>query len=121
MLGRCHRYKGWVVMLACVITCRRQRLHGRHGSHRSNGCHRWVDIPTITRTKVKSCALKVSPIQVMGGDVGLCNHLQALAASRATREPPVKQVSRVGGHSYHHMKQFIVSCLGDVIHTSDGW
>ena len=24
------------------MTCRRQRLHGRHGSHRSNGCHRWV-------------------------------------------------------------------------------
>ena len=40
----------------------------------------------------------------MGGEVSLCHQLQALAASRATREPPVKRVSQVGGHSYRHMK-----------------
>ena len=37
----------------------------------------------------------------MGGEVNVCNHLQAQAASRATRVPPVKRVSPVGGHSYH--------------------
>ena len=57
-------------------------------------------------------------MQVMGGDVSLCHHLQALAASRAsraTRVPPVKRVTQVGGHSYHHMNQVLVLCLGDVI------
>ena len=51
----------------------------------------------------------------MGGEVNVCNHLQALAASRATRVPPVKRVSQVGGHSYHQMNQVLVLCLGDVI------
>ena len=32
----------------------------------------------------------------MGGEVNVCNHLQAQAASRATRVPPVKRVSQVG-------------------------
>ena len=32
----------------------------------------------------------------MSGEVKVCNHLQAQAASRATREPPVKRVSQVG-------------------------
>ena len=53
----------------------------------------------------------------MGGDVNVCNHLQAQAASRAsraTRVPPVKRVSLVGGHSYHHMKQVLALCLGGV-------
>ena len=60
----------------------------------------------------------------MGGDVNVCNHLQAQAASRAsraTRVPPVKRVSLVGGHSYHHMKQVLALCLGGVMDTSDGW
>ena len=59
----------------------------------------------------------------MGGEGNVCNHLQALAASRAsraTRVPPVKRVSLVGGHSYHHMNPVLL-CLGDVIGTSDGW
>ena len=53
-------------------------------------------------------------MQVVSGDVSLCHHLQALAAPRATREPPVRQVSQVGGHYYHHMKPSLVSCLGGV-------
>ena len=57
----------------------------------------------------------------MGGEVNVCNHLQALAASRATREPPVKRVLQVGGHSYHCMNPVIVLCLGGVMDTSDGW
>ena len=57
----------------------------------------------------------------MGGEVNACNHLQAQAASRATRVPPVKRVSQVGGHSYHHMKQVLALCLGGVMDTSDGW
>ena len=60
-------------------------------------------------------------MQVMSGDVSLCHPLQALAASRATREPPVKRVSQVGRCSYHHMNQVLVLCLGDVIDTSDEW
>ena len=56
----------------------------------------------------------------MGGEVNVCNHLQALAASRATREPPVKRVSLVGGHSYHCMNPVIVLCLEGVMDTSDG-
>ena len=56
----------------------------------------------------------------MGGEVNVCNHLQALAASRATREPPVKRVSPVGRISYHHMNQGIALCLGGVMDTSDG-
>ena len=55
---------------------------------------------------------------VMGGEVNVCKHLQALAASRA---PPVKRVSPVGGHSYRHMNQVIALCLGGVMDTSDGW
>ena len=51
----------------------------------------------------------------MGGEVNACNHLQAQAASRATRVPPVKRVSLVGGHSYHQMKQVLALCLGGVI------
>ena len=50
----------------------------------------------------------------MGGEGNVCNLLQAPAASRATREPPVKRVSQVGGHSYHHMKQFSVECLEEL-------
>ena len=57
----------------------------------------------------------------MGGEVNVCNHLQALAASRATLVPPVKRVSPVGGISYRHMKQVLALCLGDVINTRDGW
>ena len=57
----------------------------------------------------------------MGCESSVCNHLQALAASRATREPPVKRVSPVGRISYHHMNQVIALCLGGVMNTSDGW
>ena len=57
----------------------------------------------------------------MGGEVNVCNHLQALAASQATREPPVKRVLPVGGHSYHCMNPVTVLCLGGVMDTSDGW
>ena len=46
---------------------------------------------------VMSYALEASWMQVMSGDVSLCHHLQAQAASRATRVPPVKRVSQVGG------------------------
>ena len=67
----------------------------------------------------------------MSGEVIICDHLQAPAASRATRgplarrvsrvtrEPLVNRVSRVGGHLFHHMNQVLVLCLGDVIDTSD--
>ena len=67
------------------------------------------------------------------GEVKVCNHSQASAASRATREPLVKlvsrvtreplvnRVSRVGGHLFRHMNQVPVLCLGDVINTSDEW
>ena len=58
-------------------------------------------------------------MHVVSGDVSLCHHLQALAASRATREPLVRRVSRVGGHSIPHINQVPVLCLGDVIDTSD--
>ena len=34
-------------------------------------------------------------MQVMSGEVIACIYLQALAASRATREPPVRRVSQV--------------------------
>ena len=45
----------------------------------------------------------------MCGEVKVCNHLQAQAASRATRVPPVKRVSQVGGQcSYHHMNPVLV-------------
>ena len=47
--------------------------------------------------------------------------LQALAAPRATREPPVRRVSQVGGHYYHRMKQDLVLCLGGVIDSSGEW
>ena len=61
-------------------------------------------------------------MQVMSGDVNVCNHLAgASGISRATRVPPVKRVSPVGGHSYHHMNQVLVLCLGDVMDTSDEW
>ena len=63
----------------------------------------------------------------------MCDHLQAPPASRATREPLVsrvtrvprvplvKRVSQVRGHSFPHMNQVPVLCLGDVIDTSDEW
>ena len=60
----------------------------------------------------------------------MCDHLQAPAASRATREPLVsrvtrvplvKRVSQVRGHFFPHMNQIPVLCLGDVIDTSDEW
>ena len=57
-------------------------------------------------------------MQAMGGDVSLCHHLQALVA---TRVPPARRVSQVGRHSFHHMIQVLVLCLGDVIDASDGW
>ena len=57
----------------------------------------------------------------MSGDAAVCNHLQALAASRATRVPPAKRVSQVGGHSYHQRNSVLGSCLGGVIRTSDVW
>ena len=60
-------------------------------------------------------------MQVMSGDVSLCHHSQALAASRATRVPPDRRVSRVRGHSFHHINQVLVLCLGDVIDASDEW
>ena len=68
-----------------------------------------------------------------GGEVIVCDHVQAPAASRATRaplvklvsrvtrEPLVNRVSRVGGHLFRHMNQVPVLCLGDIIDTSDGW
>ena len=62
-----------------------------------------------------SLALKMSSVQVMGGDVNVCNHLQAQAASRATRVPPDRRVSQVGGHSCHCRNQALVLRLGDVI------
>ena len=57
-------------------------------------------------------------MQLMSGDVSLCHHLQAPAASRGTRELLVKRVSQVGRDSCHHMNQVLVLCLGDVIDTS---
>ena len=60
-------------------------------------------------------------MQVMSGDVSLCHHSQALAASRATREPLVRQVSQVGRDSCHCMMQDLVLCLGGVIDASDEW
>ena len=57
----------------------------------------------------------------MGGEVNVCNHLQAQAASRATRVPPVKRVSQVVGCSYHHRNPVLVLRFEDVIGTSDGW
>ena len=53
-------------------------------------------------------------MQVMVSSLSMRRRLQALAASRATREPPVRRVSRVGGHIHYHMKQDLVSCLGGV-------
>ena len=41
-------------------------------------------------------------------DTPTINHLQAQAASRATRVPPVKRVSQVGGCSYHHRNPVLV-------------
>ena len=60
-------------------------------------------------------------MQVMSGDVSLCHHLQALAASRGTRELLVRRVSQVGGDSRHCMMQDVVLCLGGVIDASDEW
>ena len=80
----------------------------------------WTLLPSNEQVLVL-CLGGVIRIQVMGGDVNVCNHLQAQAASRATRVPPVKRVSQVGGHSYHQMNPVLVLCLGDVIGTSDGW
>ena len=60
-------------------------------------------------------------MQVMSGDVSLSHHLQALAASRGTRELLVKWVSQVGRHSLHHVNQVLVFFIGDVIDTSVEW
>ena len=60
----------------------------------------------------------------MSVKVRLCHHLQApraLAASRATQVLPVRRVSQVGGHSFHHMMQVIVLCFGGVIDASGEW
>ena len=53
-------------------------------------------------------------MQMMGSSLSMRHCLQALAASRATWEPPVRRVSQVGGHSFHHMNQVLVLCLGGV-------
>ena len=47
-------------------------------------------------------------LKVMGIHLSLGCCLQALAALRATREPPVRRVSRVSGHLCHEMLQFVV-------------
>ena len=60
-------------------------------------------------------------MQVVSGENSLCHHLQALAASRATREPPDRRVSQVGRHSYHSILQDLVPCFGLVIDASDEW
>ena len=62
-----------------------------------------------------SCLGSVLSPQVMGNPLSIRRCLQALAASRATREPPVRRVSQVGGHFHHHMKLHLVSCLGSVL------
>ena len=54
-------------------------------------------------------------MQVMGRSLSMRRRLQALAASRATRVPPVKRVSQVGGPSYHYMKLHLASCLRSVL------
>ena len=64
---------------------------------------------SITGTQC-ACALKVSAVAGAGA-----------AASRATRVPPVKRVSQVGGCSYHHRNPVLVLRFEDVIGTSDGW
>ena len=61
-----------------------------------------------------SCLGSVLSPHVMGNPLSIRRCLQALAASRATREPPVRQVSQVGGHFHHHMKLHHESCLGGV-------
>ena len=38
-------------------------------------------------------------LKAMDTELSMRHRLQALAAPRATREPPVKRVSQVGGHS----------------------
>ena len=53
-------------------------------------------------------------IKAMGTWLSIRRCLQALAASRATREPPVRRVSQVGGHFHHHMTPNLESCLGGV-------
>ena len=53
-------------------------------------------------------------MQVMSSSLSIRRRLQALAASPATRVPPVRRVSQVGGHSFHHMNQVLVLCLGGV-------
>ena len=62
----------------------------------------------------------VKRVSPVGDDVSLCRQLQALAASRATREPPVRRVSQVGRISYLHMKQVLALCLGGVMDTVNG-
>ena len=57
----------------------------------------------------------------MGHQLSMRRRLQALAASRATREPPDRRVSQVGGHYYHHMKQDLVLYLGGVVVSSGEW
>ena len=46
-----------------------------------------------------SCLGSVLSPQLMGNPLSMRRRLQALAASRATRVPPVRRVSQVGGHS----------------------
>ena len=62
-----------------------------------------------------SCLGSVLSPQLMGNSLSMRRRLQALAASRATRGPPVRRVSQVGGHFHHHMKLHLVSCLGSVL------
>ena len=60
-------------------------------------------------------------MQVVSVEVIFCDHLQAPAASRATREPLDRRVSQVGRQSYHSILQDLVPCFGLVIDASDEW
>ena len=67
-------------------------------------------------------ALKMSSVQVMGGDVNVCNH--SAGASGITGDTGATgQTGVTGGRmqSYHHRNQVLVLRLEDVIGTSDGW
>ena len=53
-------------------------------------------------------------LKAMDTELSMRRRLQALAALRARRVPPVRRVSQVGGHFHHHMKPNLDSCLGGV-------
>ena len=70
----------------------------------------WTLLPS-QETSASLVPWRCHRIQVMGGEGNVCNHLQALAASRAsraTRVPPVKRVSQVGGCFYHQLNPVLV-------------